>query len=31
MITIRHITPSDYEAWNALYTGYAEFYQVNQT
>lgn len=31
MITIRHITQSDYATWSTLYSGYAEFYQVNQT
>ena len=31
MITVRPISASDYEAWSALYAGYADFYQVVQT
>lgn len=31
MITVRPITPSDHAGWSALYAGYAEFYQVEQT
>jgi hypothetical protein len=31
MVTIRHLAQSDYAAWNTLYSGYADFYQVNQT
>ncbi len=31
MISVRSISPSDYESWCALYSAYAEFYQVTQT
>ena len=31
MISIRQLNSTDYEAWNALYSAYAEFYQFNQT
>ena len=31
MITIRPIEASDHAGWSALYAGYAEFYQVEQT
>lgn len=31
MVTIRPITASDHAGWSALYAGYAEFYQVEQT
>lgn len=31
MISIRPIIPSDYVSWNALYSAYAEFYQVSQS
>ena len=31
MINIRHISESDYESWSALYSSYAEFYNVTQT
>lgn len=31
MIKIRPLVQSDYESWINLYSGYAEFYQVNQT
>lgn len=31
MISIRTLIQTDYQSWSALYSGYAEFYQVNQT
>ncbi|MEI2614211.1 MAG: GNAT family N-acetyltransferase [Methylotenera sp.] len=31
MITVRPLVQSDYASWSALYSAYAEFYQVSQT
>ena len=31
MIIVRPVSPSDHEAWSALYAAYADFYQVVQT
>jgi ribosomal protein S18 acetylase RimI-like enzyme len=31
MISVRPLIQSDYASWNILYSGYAEFYQVEQT
>jgi ribosomal protein S18 acetylase RimI-like enzyme len=31
MISVRPLVQSDYASWSALYSAYAEFYQVNQT
>lgn len=31
MVTVRPVAPQDRPAWDALYQGYARFYQVEQT
>ena len=31
MTIVRDATPADFEAWRALYRGYADFYEVEQT